>query len=368
MRIGITGGCGFVGSNLAERFALAGHDVTVLDNLTREGSYLNLERLKKYSIEFIPADIRNPEDLDILYKCDSILDCAAQASLTEAEKKPGFNFANNTIGIFNILEIVRETKVPLIHWGSNKVYPSEKIHLLPLIEKETRFEWDIDLIKDRKHNGITVSSTPSGETIVKGINEHLPLGIGGRSIYGASKACSDILCQEYQDAFNIPLFINRFSCLAGPWQYGMAAQGWYSWFIIAAHFGLPITYYGWKGKQVRDVLFIDDVFNLIEKQLSSGLNGDSSGGVYNIGGGIQNAISLREHIDMLVSAGLKPIVKDELAPQRRRDHVIYISDISKAQDEFNWSPKININIGFMKCLNWVKKNAKDLECIYNNFH
>jgi len=364
MKIGITGGCGFVGSNLAEKFAITGNEVVVLDNLTREGSFLNLERLKKYNIEFVHADIQKPEDLDILHKCDAILDCAAQASMTEAEKDPGFNFTNNTVGTFNILEIVRKTKVPLIHWGSNKVYPSEKINSIPIIEKETRFEWDVDLVKNQNYSGLTISHTSPGETTVKGINEHLPLGIGGRSIYGASKTCSDILCQEYRDAFHVPIFINRFSCLAGPWQYGVAAQGWYVWFIIAAHLSLPLTYYGWKGKQVRDVLFIEDVFSLIEQQLSAAQKEGSSGGVYNIGGGIQNTISLREHIEMLKHAGLKPLVKDWLAPQRRRDHVVFISDISKAQSDFKWSPKTRMEEGFKKCLSWVEKNSNRLEYMY----
>lgn len=367
MKIGITGGCGFVGSNLAERFAVAGHDVLVLDNLMRNGSSLNLQRLeKKNNIECVRGDVRNPEDLGVLFKCDAILDCAAQTSVTEGEENPSFSIANNTIGVFNILEGVMENKIPLIYCASNKVYPSEKINSLPIIETETRFQWDANAIKNQEHIGLSISETPQGEAIVKGINENWPLGLGARSIYGASKAISDILCQEYQDAFEIPIFVNRFSCLTGPWQYGTVAQGWYMWFIIAAYLGLPITYYGWNGKQVRDVLFIEDVCDLAEKQLSMALKGKSAGGVYTIGGGIQNAISLREHVEMMESAGLKPIVKNESAPKRRQDQVIYISDIGKAQEEFGWSPKVSIDAGFKECLSWVEENSGDLEGIYKD--
>jgi CDP-paratose 2-epimerase len=364
MKIGITGGCGFVGSNLAERFACAGHNVVVLDNLTRRGSSFNRERLRKYNISFLHADIRNSGDLKILSTCDSILNCAAHASVIQAEKEPFFNFSNNTIGLLNILEIIRETKVPLIHWGSNKIYPSETTNALPILEQESRFAWDIDVLRNHHYTGLTVSNSSSGEIIVKGINESLPVGIGERSVYGATKACSDILCQEYRDAFKVPIFANRFSCLAGPWQYGIVDQGWYVWFIIAAYFSVPITYYGWKGKQVRDVLFIEDVCSLVEQQLSSALEGVSSGGVYNIGGGINNALSLREHIDMLRSAGLKTTVQAELAPQRRGDQVIYISDIGKAQRDFNWSPKVTLEAGFNECLSWVANNSSTLASLY----
>ena len=183
-------------------------------------------------------------------------------------------------------------------------------------------------------------------------------------MYGASKACSDILCQEYRDAFNLPIFANRFSCLAGPWQYGFVDQGWYVWFIIAAHFNLPITYYGWEGKQVRDVLFIDDVFRLVEKQISSALQGLSSGGVYNLGGGMDNALSLREHIDRLRAAGLKPLVESESAAQRRGDHKIYISDSSKAHNDFGWSPEITLEEGFEECLSWVTAHSGKLQSLY----
>ena len=184
-------------------------------------------------------------------------------------------------------------------------------------------------------------------------------------MYGASKGCSDILCQEYRDAFNLPIFANRFSCLAGPWQYGMVEQGWYVWFIIAAYFNLPVTCFGWKGKQVRDVLFIEDVFRLVERQLSSALKGLSTGGVYNIGGGKNNALSLREHIDWLRAAGLKPLVETEAGLQRRGDHVVYISDSSKAQSDFGWSPEITLEAGFDQCLSWVSTHCDKLKDLYS---
>ena len=184
-------------------------------------------------------------------------------------------------------------------------------------------------------------------------------------MYGASKVCSDILCQEYRDAFNVPIFANRFSCLAGPWQYGIVDQGWYVWFIIAAHFKVPVTYYGWNGKQVRDVLFIDDVFRIVERQVSSALEGVNAGGVYNLGGGMDNALSLREHIGLLRTAGLKPLVESASAPQRRGDHIVYISDNSKAYNDFGWSPEITLEAGFKECLSWVTTHSSKLASLYS---
>lgn len=364
MKIAITGGCGFVGSNLAERFACTGHSVIALDNLARRGSAQNRERLKQFGVIFIHADIRDPEDLQSLYGCHAILNCAAQASLTRAEEEPVFNFATNTIGLLNLLEIARITEAPLIHWGSNKIYPAEKINAIPVVEKKTRFEWTIDPGNHAQYSGLTVFREPDGRLIPKGINEDFPLGTGGRSMYGASKTCADILCQEYREAFNLPIFANRFSCLAGPWQYGVVDQGWYVWFIIAAFFSMPITYYGWQGKQVRDVLFIEDVVRLVELQLASALQGTCSGGVYNIGGGPDNGVSLCEHVDMLRSAGLKPLIDDTPAPRRRGDQIIYISDAGRARHDFGWSPATNLEQGFKQCLDWVTAHASRLERLY----
>ncbi len=365
MNIGITGGCGFVGSNLAERFANAGHLVTVLDILMREGSHLNLQRIKSNkNIDFVQADIRYKENLQTLKRCDCILDCAAQTSAIEGEKEPGFNFANNISGLFNLLEMVRETRVPLVFWSTNKVYPSDRMNSLPRVERESRFEWDTSSNEILNNIGLSVTTTSQGKSVAIGINEDWPLGVGSRSFYGATKACADILCQEYKDAFQIPIFINRFSCMAGPWQFGMPAQGWYVWFIIAAYFGLPINYYGWSGKQVRDVLFIEDVYRLVEKQLQAATNGKSAGGVYNIGGGIHNTISLREHFEHIIKAGLQPSVKDYSGEQRSSDQVIYISDIRKAQEEFNWSPDTDIDTGFDECLRWVCDNSTKLKEIF----
>ena len=369
MNIGITGGCGFVGSNLAERFANVGHSVIALDNLMREGSHLNLQRLKSCkNFEFVRADIRYKEDLKILQRCDCILDCAAQTSVTEGEKELDFTFANNVSGLFNLLEIVRETRVPLVFCSTNKVYPSDRLNSLPRVEKELRFEWDTSSNEILNYTGLSVSTISQGKRVAIGINEDWPLGLGSRSIYGATKACADILCQEYKDAFRIPIFINRFSCIAGPWQFGMPAQGWYAWFIIAAYFGLPITYYGWSGKQVRDVVFIEDIYSLVEKQLQAATNGRSAGGVYNVGGGIHNTLSPREHFENIITAGLQPFVRDYTGEQRRSDHVIYISDIRKVQEEFNWSPNTDINTGFEECLRWVRENSTKLKQIFTTDH
>lgn len=357
MRIAITGGCGFVGTNLAKRFVQCGYDVVVLDNLSRPTSFLNLAELMQDSrIKFIHGDIRRFEDITYLRRCDAILHCGAQSTMTQGETNPFGDFTNNTLGVLNILEIVKGNRVPLIYWASNKVYPSSIINSLPVKEKETRYGWDCDEIIERRLPWLTITRNEHDHRwLANGINEQCPVGLGARSFYGSSKICGDIWCQEYRDAYAIPIFVNRFSCIAGPNQYGMKAQGWYVWFIVAAVFGIPLTYYGWRGKQVRDVLFVDDMVDLIEKQLTMAIEGKSTGGVYNIGGGCSNSISLREHVEMIKDSGLKVIMEDE-KDCRRCDALIYISDNTKAQNEFGWHPTIDLETGFKLCSFWVQEN------------
>ena len=357
--IGIAGGCGFVGSNLAQRLAEEGHTVVLVDNLMRAGSRCNLERLLSFTeVRFFHADVRDPRDLEPLRNCDALINCAAQTSVPLAEHAPAHNFSVNTLGAFNMLELAREQRLPLVFFSSNKVYPATDLNALPIVEEATRFRWDIHHLQRSTLPGLTFDGANEEQPI--GVNEKWPLGIGSRSLYGASKVAADLLCQEYCDAFGIPVFINRCSCLAGPWQYGQAAQGWYVWFIIAAQFQLPITYYGWQGKQVRDVLFAPDLCDLVLCQLYAALEGRSTGGVYNVGGGLGNALSLCEHVNSLTGKGLRPKVINGSGEKRRQDQVIYITDTSSVQNEFSWEPQINLTTGLDQCISWVHANLDNV--------
>ena len=294
MKILITGGAGFVGANLSFHMKQQGHDVTVLDNLARRGSENNIPEFKEKGIRFIHGDIRNPEDFYHL-KTDVILECSAQPSAIDGYGNPKYDITNNLYGAINVLEYCRINGSALIMWSTNKTYCGSKINALPRIEKDTRYSWDIN------------ADMSPGFDPFYGISNDFPVDGGDHSIYGMTKIQADIACQEYCDAFNVPTVVNRFSCLAGERQWGKCAQGWVAWFAIAGVFDLPLEFIGWKGKQVRDVLFIEDICSLIDLEIAN-VN-KIKGKVFNVGGGSCNALSLIEAVDLVSKLlGNKPIV------------------------------------------------------------
>lgn len=342
MKILITGGMGFVGSNLAIHLSKQGHKVTVMDNLVRRGSELNINKFKDYVIEFIHGDIRNTEDFNHLPgKYDIILETAAQPAACTGYDNPVFDITNNYIGLLNVLEYARKTKSKLIFWSTNKVYSGEEINKISRIEKPTRYEWNT----------------------YKGVNETFSIDGGDRSIYGVSKACADLTCQEWAKAFDMPIIINRFSCLAGPGQFGRSEQGWIAFFVMAALFDLPVTLYGFKGKQVRDVLFVPDICDLIDIQIKN-IN-KYRGEVFNIGGGNKVNTSLLECIELIERITGNKIKWTYNKTQRKSDQCVYISDIRKAKRMLKWEPTVGMQEGIVEIVNWANKNEGELRCLYS---
>jgi CDP-paratose 2-epimerase len=346
MRCLITGGAGFVGSNLALDLNTKGNEVTVMDNLVRRGSEFNLPLFSKAGIKFIHGDIRNKEDFDHLNgKFDYIFETAAQPAATSGYDNPAFDITNNYIGCLNVLEYARKKDSNLIFWSTNKVYCGEKLNAIPREEKPTRYQWKN--IKGRNTNGI---------------NENFSIDGGDHSIYGVSKACADLTCQEWSKAFGMNIIINRFSCLAGPGQFGKSEQGWVTWFVIAALFGLPITLYGFHGKQVRDVLFMPDILDLVDRQIDEIYT--QAGNVFNIGGGNKITTSLLECIDTIERVTGKKMKWSYSDEQRKADQCIYISDISKAKKAFDWEPKVKMEEGIEQIVTWVNSNERKLKQLY----
>jgi CDP-paratose 2-epimerase len=342
MRSLITGGAGFVGSNLAMHLKQKGHEVVVFDNLVRRGSELNLKDFEFRDIEFIHGDIRNAEDLNKLSgKFDYVFETAAQPSACAGYANPIFDITNNYIGLLNVLEYVRKTGSKMIFWSTNKVYSGEAINIIPRKELNTRYEY---------------SNKGSG------ISEQFDIDGGSHSIYGLSKVCADLTCQEWASSFDIPIIINRFSCLAGPRQFGKSEQGWVAWFVIAAVLGLPVTLFGFQGKQVRDVLFIPDIMNLIDKEL--GFLPKSRGEVFNIGGGQSVNTSLVECISIIEEITNKKIQVSYDKKQRTADQCVYISNIDKAKAFLKWEPKITLEDGIWDIYDWVGKNKETLKGLY----
>lgn len=348
MNIFITGGAGFIGANLAFYFKELNHNVIVLDNLVRRGSELNLESFKKKGITFIHGDVRNKEDLEQLKVIpDVILECSAQPSAVDGYDNPYFDINNNTIGLINILEYARKFKSAVIFWSTNKVYSGDKINSLPMKCNETRWFWK-NHIKDI-----------DGFEYPYGIDNNFSIDGGQHSIYGLSKVMSDLACQEYYDAFGVKTVVNRFSCLAGQGQFGKCAQGWVAWWAIAAMFNLPVKYIGWNGKQVRDVLFIDDICKLIELEIE---NIDViSGEAFNIGGGMNYTLSLIEATSLMEEMTGNKMTVSYDSTHRKADHCIYISDIRKIKTYLGWKPETTIIDGYSKIIEWVKNNEAKLK-------
>jgi CDP-paratose 2-epimerase len=214
-----------------------------------------------------------------------------------------------------------------------------------MIEKDTRLEWDLSKkIKVRGWSSL-------------GFNEAGDINGDSHTIYGVTKNAADLMCQEWSKAFDIPIIINRFSCLYGPNQFGKVGQGWIVWFAIAKKLDLPLYYYGNKGKQVRDCLHIDDLCNLIEKQVNK--ISEYSGNYYNVGGGINHTSSVRELSDKLNKIMKVDHKVKSIDNSRPSDQKIYISDITKVSKDFNWEPKIGIDEGLINVTKWLEEANLD---------
>lgn len=351
MKILITGGAGFVGANLAFYFAKKGFDVFVMDNLVRRGSEFNLPGFKMRNIKFFHGDVRNKEDFTPIPRVDFILETSAQPSAIDGYANPVFDITNNFSGVMNVLEFARENDSTVIFWSTNKVYCGSRINSIPVKEDETRWIW-----------GKSKDNMIPGFSFDFGISEDFSIDGQDHSIYGLSKVCADLLCQEWASAFGVRTVINRFSCLAGQGQFGKSAQGWVAWWAVAFYFGLPLQYIGWKGKQVRDVLFIDDICKLIELEIDN--IEEITGNVFNIGGGIGNTLSLLEATELMRKRFKKEVpIRYEETP-RKADQIIYISDIRKVERMLNWRPKVGIEEGYDLIIEWVRNNADKLSILY----
>lgn len=344
MRILITGGAGFVGSHAAEYFANKGDDVICYDNLSRAellkkksiDTTYNWNYLKNIkNIELIKGDIRDLEKLkDAAKNIDVIIHTAAQTAITTSVVDPKTDFEINAFGTFNMLEAARINDVrDIVYCSTNKVY-GDNVNTIDVIEKENRY-----IFEDKFKNGIS-------ESFPTDLCEHTP--------YGCSKFTGDIYCQEYGNIYGLKTGIFRMSCIYGIRQFGVEDQGWVSWFVYSILSNNQITIYG-DGKQVRDILYITDLIDVFDRFIKIRNNLHDS--VYNIGGGIDNSISLIElinHIKKITNRNAHINYRD----WRLADQKVYISDINKVKKQLCWNPKIDINDGLSHLVNWWSKILK----------
>lgn len=277
----VTGGAGFVGSNLGILLQKRHSDFSViaLDNLKRRGSELNLKRLEESDVEFIHGDVRNKEDLS-LAEIDLIVECSAEPSVLGGyDDSPEYLLNTNLVGTVNCLELARTHKADFIFLSTSRVYPVKKINDLDFGENNSRFF----LLEKQDTLGASA----------KGITEDFPL-YGARSLYGAAKLAAELIIQEYVEMYNIHAIINRCSVISGPWQMGKVDQGVFVYWMARHFFKQDLNYigFGGKGKQVRDLLHVYDLFNLIDIQIQK--ISELSGQTFNVGGGLDCSLSLKE--------------------------------------------------------------------------
>ena len=349
----VTGGAGFVGSNLAVRLKQRDPStrVTALDNLKRRGSELNLPRLRAAGIEFVHGDIRCPEDLVFTDDFDLILDCSAEPSvLAGLGVNPGYVIQTNLAGTVNLLELARTHRADFVFLSTSRVYPVAHLNALQLEERDTRFE--------------LAAEQPLPGASTRGISEEFSL-VGYRSMYGATKLASELLVQEYAQAFALRTVVNRCGVLAGPWQMGKSDQGVFSLWVLAHHFRRPLSYigFGGTGKQVRDVLHVDDLDRLLALQLSD--LDRCAGCVFNVGGGPTSSLSLREATALCQELTGNEIPIPAVSDCRPADVPHYVTDNSAVQAATGWKPVSTARETLTEMHDWVRSHESDLAAILN---
>jgi len=344
-RILVTGGAGFVGSHVAEYYAENGKEVTVLDNFGRvemlekadetvdtpkyNESYLD----NKFSnIDFVEGDVRDEEIVkDVIEGKDAIVHLAGQTANTQSMRTPRLDFEINAKGTLNILEEANrsESDPAIVYASTNQVY-GQNVNDIPLDEKDQRF-----VFADDKYS--------------EGLSEGFPIDHTVHDPYGVSKLTGDMYVQDYDKRTNLDATALRLSCIYGPRQFGNEDQGWVAHFAMSALRDQSFTIFG-NGKQVRDVLYVDDLVNAIDSILS---DPDGKSSVYNIGGGPEHTTSLLEFIDLIEEiTGEQPSYSFD--DWWEGDQRIWISDIRRAKNELNWEPKTSFEDGLEKYIDWAE--------------
>jgi CDP-paratose 2-epimerase len=348
MRVLVTGGCGFVGASVS--LALASRnpewELIAFDNLRRRGSELNLPRLRQAGVDFIHGDIREPHDLLGVSGIDALVECSAEPAVLAGFESPDYVVSTNLVGAYNCLELARRDNAFYVFLSTSRVYPTAILRGLNLVETETRFE----LGANQNVPGVSPN----------GISEDFPLS-GPRTLYGATKLAGEFLAVEYAEAFGLRTVVNRCGVIAGPWQMGKVDQGVFTHWVLSHYFSRPLRYigYGGTGKQVRDLLFVDDLVDLIEEQLLRPEEWDGFSG--NVGGGPECSLSLLEATNLCRDFTGNEVPIQGVDEVRPGDVPLFISDCHRLFERTAWRPRHSPPEMLEQITAWVKENHRTLE-------
>ncbi len=344
----ITGGAGFIGSSIALSLArsLSGVRIYALDNLKRRGSELNLPRLREAGVEFLHGDIRRLEDLMAVPELDLLLECSAEpAVMAGYGESPEYVIHTNLTGTVNCLELARRREAAMLFLSTSRIYPMDVLNRLAYREVETRFELE--------------PQQPVVGVSAAGISEAFPIE-GVRSFYGATKLSSEFLVQEYRAAYGMPAIINRMSVIGGPWQMGKSDQGLAALWAARHVFQRPLKYigYGGAGKQVRDILHIDDLLDLIHYELAH--FDELDGALMNCGGGIENSVSLLELTKICEAASGNALSIGSEPETRPADVPIFVTDNARVTERTGWTPKRSVADTIEDTVRWIREHQDAL--------
>lgn len=353
MKILITGGAGFIGSSLCIKLKekYPNYSIVAFDNLKRRGSEMNLVDLKRMGVEFIHGDIRNIEDFNSIGVFDILIEASAEPTVMAGlNSDPTYVINNNLYGSINCFNTCLKYKAKLIFLSTSRVYPIDKIENANFIEEETRFSF----AENQAEIGISKL----------GISEDLSI-FGARSFYGTTKLSSELFIQEYSAFYDLQSAITRFGVIAGPRQMGKTNQGVVTLWMAKHYWNQSLKYigYGGLGKQVRDILHIDDLVNLIDIQIHQ--IEKFSRKIYNAGGGLLSSVSLLEMTAICEKITGNKILIDAEIQTRPADLRVYITDNTKIEKELGWKPQKSIENIFSDVFYWINQNEELLKPILN---
>lgn len=347
----ITGGAGFVGSSLALylRSLSSATKITALDNLKRRGSEFNVGRLKAAGISFVHGDVRTREDLFSVGRPDVILECSAEPSvLAGYGGSPEYLINTNLLGCYNCLELARAHQSAFVFVSTSRVYPYGPLNDLRCEETATRYR-------------LSAEQTLPGVSD-RGISEKFPLE-GARSLYGMTKLSAELMVAEYGAAYGLRTVINRCGLISGPWQMGKTDQGVIVLWLAAHYLKKSLRYigFGGTGKQVRDVLAVEDLCTLVADQLAH-LEA-YRGGCFNVGGGVASSVSLLELTDLCrqVTGTEVPVTRD--GSERPADIRLYLSDTAAVERVRGWKPQQSPLAILQGIERWLSENEQLLRPI-----